>query len=75
MCFVGKGVSPEIMRNLFDVPHFGAMPEYMVSERGWKMCSLSFSSSSFHHWTVISLNWFVPLLLKSGTLTATIFPC
>ena len=32
MCFVGKGVSPEIMRNLFDVLHFGAMPEYMVSE-------------------------------------------
>ena len=30
MCFVGKGVSPEIMRNLLDVPHFGAMPEYMV---------------------------------------------
>ena len=29
MCFVGKGVSPEIMRNLFDVPHFGAMPEYI----------------------------------------------
>ena len=29
------------------------------------MCSLSFSSSSFHHWTVISLNWFVSLLLKS----------
>ena len=32
MCFVGKGVSPEILRN-FDIPHFGAMPEYMVSER------------------------------------------
>ena len=26
MCFVGKGVSPEIMRNLFDIP---AMPEYI----------------------------------------------
>ena len=34
MCFVGKGVSPEIMRNLFDVPQIGAMPEYVVSERG-----------------------------------------
>ena len=33
MCFVGKGESPEIMRNLFDVPHFGAMPEYLVSTR------------------------------------------
>ena len=30
MCFVGKGVSPEIMRNLFDGPHFGAMPECLV---------------------------------------------
>ena len=29
MCFVGKGVSPEIMRNLFDIAHFGAMPEYI----------------------------------------------
>ena len=33
MCFVGKGVSPEITRNLVDVPHFGAMPECLVSTR------------------------------------------
>ena len=40
MCFVGKGVSPEIMRNLFDVPHFGAMPEYLVSTRLYKFVKI-----------------------------------
>ena len=45
MCFVGKGVSPEIMRNLFDVPHFGAMPECLLSAEIMKICENSVSSS------------------------------
>ena len=42
MCFVGKGVSPEIMRNLFDVPYFGAM---LGEHEIMKICENSVSSS------------------------------
>ena len=57
--FVGKGVSPEIMRNMF--PWSNA----------WMHQVFPHLSSSFHHWT--ELLTVLPLLLKLGLLAATIF--